>query len=111
LEKCHDGNSLAAYTYFVMTAPSREVLEEYVRPKLEQFLAARGLALSEAKNRIVHINKGFNFLGFTIRRFGRKVLTKPQKEKVEAHIGRLKAIVEEHQCVRAGGPDLATSTR
>ncbi len=68
-----------------------------MRPKLEQFLAARGLALSEAKTRIVHIDEGFNFLGFTIRRFGRKVLTKPQKEKGEAHIGRLKAIVEEHQ--------------
>ena len=59
------GISLVRYADdFVVTAPSREVLENYVRPKLEQFLAERGLALSEAKTRIVHIDEGFNFLGF-----------------------------------------------
>jgi RNA-directed DNA polymerase len=88
------GVSLVRYADdFVVVAPSREVLESYVRPKLEQFVAERGLALSEAKTRIVHIEAGFNFLGFTIRRFDGKVLTQPQKEKVQAHIRRLKAMV------------------
>ena len=32
-------------------------------PKLEQFLAERGLALSEAKTRIVHIDEGFQLPG------------------------------------------------
>jgi RNA-directed DNA polymerase len=82
---------------FAALAPSREVLESYVRPKLEQFLAERGLALSEAKTRIVHIEDGFNFLGFTIRRFKGKVLTTPQKEKVQAHIRRLRALVIEYR--------------
>ena len=91
------GVSLVRYADdFVVIAPSREILEAYVRPKLEQFLAARGLVLSEAKTRIVHIEEGFNFLGFTIRRFGDRLLTKPQKEKVQAHMSRLKAIVDEH---------------
>jgi RNA-directed DNA polymerase len=90
------GVSLVRYADdFAAVAPSREILESHVRPKLEQFLAERGLALSEAKTRIVHIDNGFNFLGFTIRRFNGKVLTKPQKEKVQAHIQRLKAIVVE----------------
>src|SRR4030095_13683316 len=40
---------------FVTTAPTREVLETYARPRLEKFLQERGLALSEAKTRIVHI--------------------------------------------------------
>ncbi len=92
------GISLIRYADdFVVTAPSQEVLETYVRPKLEGFLAERGLTLSEAKTRIVHIDAGFNFLGFTIRRFKGRVLTKPQKEKVQAHIRRLKTIVVEHQ--------------
>jgi RNA-directed DNA polymerase len=92
------GVSLVRYADdFVATAPSREVLESYVRPKLEQFLADRGLALSEAKTRIVHIEEGFNFLGFTLRRFKGKVLAKPQKEKVQAHIHRLKAMVVEYR--------------
>jgi RNA-directed DNA polymerase len=78
---------------FVVTAPSREVLEEYIQPKLEAFLAERGLELSEAKTRTVHIDEGFNFLGFTIRRFRGKVLTQPQKEKVQAHLRQLRAVV------------------
>ncbi len=92
------GISLTRYADdFVVAASSREVLEEYVRPKLEAFLAERGLCLSEAKTRIVHIDEGFNFLGFTIRRFHGKVLTKPQKEKVQAHLRRLKGIIKAHQ--------------
>jgi RNA-directed DNA polymerase len=71
---------------FVVTAPNRGVLEDYVRPVLDDFLAQRGLKLSEAKTKIVHVDEGFNFLGFTIRRLGKKVLTKPQKEKVLLHL-------------------------
>jgi RNA-directed DNA polymerase len=51
----------------------------------------------QAKTRIVHIDEGFNFLGFTIRRFKGKLLTMPQKEKVKAHVRRLKGIVVQHQ--------------
>ena len=41
---------------FVTTAPDREVLETYARPRIEGFLKERGLVLSEAKTRIVHIH-------------------------------------------------------
>ena len=70
------------------TAPTREVLETYARPRIEQFLQERGLALNEAKTRIVHIKEGFNFLGFHIRKFGKQgtLLTVPQKEKVLKHV-------------------------
>ncbi len=53
----------------IVTAPSREVLEKYVVPTLTAFLEERGLKLSEAKTRIVHIDDGFDFLGFTVRRY------------------------------------------
>jgi hypothetical protein len=70
----------------VVTAPSREVLENEVVPRLAAFLADRGLELSAAKTRIVHIDDGFDFLGFNIRRFPNgKLLVQPQKEKVSAH--------------------------
>jgi RNA-directed DNA polymerase len=74
---------------FVVTAPSRGILEDHVMPRLVNFLAQRGLTLSEAKTRIVHIDEGFNFLGFNIRRYGRKLLTTPQKEKVLSHLRSL----------------------
>jgi len=82
---------------FVVTAPTKEVLEDYVLPKLEAFLATRGLSLNEAKTGIVHIEEGFNFLGFTIHSINGKVLTKPQKEKVQAHLSRIKAYLRKNR--------------
>jgi RNA-directed DNA polymerase len=89
------GISLVRYADdFVVTAPTRETLLEYVVPRLNQFLAERGLTLSEAKTRIVHVDEGFNFLGFTIRRFGSTVLTQPQKEKVQRHLRSVKELLD-----------------
>src|SRR5438128_6454683 len=85
---------------FEVTAPTREVLETYVRPRLESFLQERGLAFSEAKTQIIHIRAGFNFLGFHLRQFGRrktKVLTVPQKEKVLKHLREIRAYLDTHQ--------------
>ena len=83
---------------FVVTAPTQAVLETYVKPKLLEFLQERGLQLSEAKTHIVHIDEGFDFLGFHIRRFKkRKVLTKPQKKKVIKHLQGIKAYLNTHQ--------------
>lgn len=66
----YKGVSLIRYADdFVVTPRAREVLEDYVIPRLTDFLVGRGLSLSETKTRIVHIGDGFNFLGFTIRRF------------------------------------------
>lgn len=83
---------------FVVTAPSQEVLETYVKPKLMDFLQQRGLQLSEAKTHLVHIDEGFDFLGFHIRRFNqRTLLTKPQKKKVIEHLHSIKAYLNTHQ--------------
>lgn len=92
------GISLIRYADDVaVTAPSREVLEQYVVPKLKAFLAGRGLRLSEAKTRIVHIDEGFHFLGFEIRRFRGTLLTRPEKAKVIAHLGDIKAYLNAHK--------------
>ncbi len=90
---------------FVATAPTREVLETYVRPRLEHFLQERGLAFSEAKTRIVHLRDGFNFLGFQIRKFGRRretLLTVPHKEKVLKHLREIRAYLDAHKQTPAG---------
>ena len=89
------GISLIRYADdFVVTAPSKEVIEEYVLPKLQTFLAERGLSLNRGKTQIVHRDEGFNFLGFNIRNYKGKLLTKPQKEKVQQHLRHLKGILE-----------------
>lgn len=89
---------------FVITAPTREVLETYARPRVEKFLEERGLALSAAKTRIVHLTEGLNFLGFHIRKFGQQgtLLTVPQKEKVLKHLRALRSYLDAHKQTPAG---------
>ena len=48
---------------FIITGDSQELLQNEVRPLVEQFLQERGLALSADKPRITHIDEGFDFLG------------------------------------------------
>ncbi|MEC4886199.1 MAG: group II intron reverse transcriptase/maturase, partial [Scytonema sp. PMC 1070.18] len=68
---------------FIVTSKSRENLEK-VLILIKQWLLERGLEISEQKTRIVHIDDGFNFLGFNIRQYKGKLLIKPQKEKALA---------------------------
>jgi hypothetical protein len=97
------GISLIRYADdFVVMAPTRKALEEYVIPKLEEFLATRGLALNEAKTHIMRQEDGFNFLGFNIRRFGNTLLTQPQKEKVKRHLKRIKAMLDGNKQATTG---------
>ncbi|MQY20948.1 hypothetical protein NRB20_40570 [Nocardia sp. RB20] len=51
---------------------------------LDRVLQARGLSFNEDKTSIVSLDQGFDFLGFTIRRFttprGGKLLIKPSAQ-------------------------------
>jgi RNA-directed DNA polymerase len=63
---------------------------ESVREKLAGWLAERGLALNEDKTRIVCLTQGFDFLGWTFRRYpGPKLLITPSKAAVRRHRERL----------------------
>jgi len=75
---------------FIITGESEELPENKVRPLTENFLEKRGLSLSEEKTKISHINDGFDFLGFNIRKYRGKLLTKPSKSgiaSIKAEIG------------------------
>ena len=64
---------------FIITGESREVLEE-IKQDLILFLKERGLELSEEKTLITHVNDGFDFLGFNIRKYRNgMLLIKPSK--------------------------------
>lgn len=79
----------------IITAETKEALEA-ILPEVETWLAARGLKLNPEKTQIRHLADGFNFLGFTIRRYGRKTLVTPQKEKVQAKLREIKAWLRAH---------------
>jgi RNA-directed DNA polymerase len=50
---------------------------QQVKAKLAVWLTPRGLVFNEDKTRIVHVDAGFDFLGFNVRRYDGKLLIKP----------------------------------
>jgi RNA-directed DNA polymerase len=48
---------------FIVTGKSKEVLENEVKPLVEQFMKERGLTLSQEKTLVTHIENGLDFLG------------------------------------------------
>jgi RNA-directed DNA polymerase len=46
---------------FIITGTSKELLEREVKPCVEEFLAARGLELSQEKTKITHISEASTF--------------------------------------------------
>ncbi len=70
---------------------SREEAEQ-VKARLAAWLAPRGLAFNDDTTRIVHLDDGFDFLGFTIRRYQQRVvLITPSKAAVKRNRERLTA--------------------
>ncbi|MFD3844247.1 group II intron maturase-specific domain-containing protein, partial [Streptomyces sp. NPDC058642] len=56
---------------------------EQVKEKLSEWLEPRGLRFNEEKTRITHVENGFDFLGFNIRRYDGKLLIKPSADAVK----------------------------
>ena len=94
---------------FLVTAPSKEIAEE-ICELIRVFLAERGLELSESKTLITHINDGFNFLGWSFRKYGGIFLTKPSRESVKKIIDKIRGIIHkaaawtQEQLIRALNP-------
>jgi len=63
---------------------------EQVKARLARWLAPRGLAFNEGKTRIVTLDEGFDFLGFSVRRYHGKLLIKPSKAAVRRIRERLR---------------------
>jgi RNA-directed DNA polymerase len=75
---------------FVVTCASKELLEEVVKPTIDEFLKIRGLQLNPKKTHITHLKDGFDFLGFNFRIYPRKkhpngygLLIKPAKQNIQ----------------------------
>ena len=72
---------------------------EQVKARMAGWLAPRGLSFNEAKTRIVTLEDGFDFLGFTVRRHAGKLITRPSKAAVKRVKHRLAA---EMRALRGG---------
>ena len=78
---------------FIITGNSENLLSNQVKPIIEKFLSERGLELSAEKTRISHINDGFDFLGFNIRKYKGKLLIKPSKSSRKSVRKKIKDVL------------------
>ena len=77
-------NVIAYADDFIVTAATAEILKEKILPKLVDMLKTVGLELSLDKTKITPIEEGFDFLGFTMRKYKNgHVLTKPSKGNIK----------------------------
>lgn len=79
---------------FVITGNSPELLKDKVIPIVTEFLAERGLELSQEKSKITHIDEGFNFLGFNVRKYKGKLLIKPAKENIKVFLKDIRSTIK-----------------
>ena len=85
---------------FIITSAEKEVLEREIKPMLVEFLAERGLELSEEKTVITHIDDGFDFLGFNIRKFKGVLLTQPSKKCVKKFLDGIRYTIDSNKSCR-----------
>ena len=96
---------------FIITGDTKEILEHSVKPLVADFLAERGLTLSEEKTKITHITDGFDFLGFNVRKFGDTLLTQPSKDRTKRMLSKVKDEIKrfrgdaQHELIYAIEPD------
>jgi RNA-directed DNA polymerase len=74
---------------FVVHCHTRQEALE-VKARLAAWLAPRGLAFNEDKTRVLSLDEGYDFLGFNVRRYRRKLLIKPSKAAVRRIRERLR---------------------
>lgn len=79
---------------FIITASSREIIENEIVPLVTEFLAQRGLSLSEEKTKITHITEGFDFLSQNSRKYPNgKMLQMPSDKAIVEIKHKLREVV------------------
>ena len=87
-------------TRLIITGKSKELLENKVKPLVEEFMTERGLSLAQEKTKITHINEGFDFLGWNVRKYNGKLLTKPSNKNVQAFLQDIRNTVKANKSAK-----------
>jgi len=99
--KDHDKVNVIVYADdFVITGNSKELLENHIKPKVVKFLKERGLELSEEKTKLTHIEQGFDFLGFNVRKYREKLLIKPSKKSIKTFLMKVRQLIKDNPAVK-----------
>jgi RNA-directed DNA polymerase len=72
---------------------TKKLLENEVKPLVEQFLRDRGLQLSPEKTCVTPIEQGFDFLGQHLRKFSGKLLIQPSKKNTHSFLEKVRELI------------------
>lgn len=104
--KALKGNKINFIRYaddFIATGNSKELLVDIVDPTIADFLDERDLRLSPEKTMITHIEEGFDFLGFNVRKYKAKLLITPSKGNVKKFLAKIRETIKGNKQATAGG--------
>jgi RNA-directed DNA polymerase len=87
-------NVIAYADDFIVTAATKEILEDRILPILHSALKELGLELSMEKTKITNIKDGFDFLGFHFRKYNGKLLIKPSKANIKKFLKEIKLVIK-----------------
>lgn len=96
VDKRYDHHKINFVRYaddFIVTADSEETAKE-IAELIKLFLKERGLELSESKTLISHIDDGFVFLGWNLRKYKGKLLIKPSKGSIDKITKKISDIIK-----------------
>nr|YP_009054587.1 hypothetical HNH homing endonuclease [Bracteacoccus aerius]AIK29074.1 hypothetical HNH homing endonuclease [Bracteacoccus aerius] len=90
---------------FVVTRANKQLIQDVIKPAIQEFLAVRGLELSGSKTLTTRIEDGFDFLGYNIRVYkdakklpdGKVLLIKPSKKFITRVQNKIWAIFCKHR--------------
>ena len=85
---------------FVVTGMTKEILEQEVKPVIERFLETRGLELSQEKTVLTHIDDGFDFLGWNVRKYKGKLIIKPAKKRTKAFLDSIRDTIKRNKATK-----------
>ena len=93
---CHEDVHFIRYADdFIVISESKDSLQQEAIPIIKSFLAERGLSLSAEKTKITHIDNGFDFLGWNVRRRDNKqVLVEPSKKNLTAILNKIHDVIK-----------------
>jgi len=83
---------------FVVTGKSEKTLEQ-VKDVIQEFLMKRGLELSEEKTKITHIEEGFDFLGWSFKKYNQKLIIKPSEKSIKSITNKLSETIKQSKGV------------
>ena len=92
----HKTNPIVRYAddFIIMAKSENEA--ELIKERVKHFLKRKvGLELSEEKTHITEISKGFDFLGFNVRKFKEKLLIKPARDNIKEFRLKIKEMMKE----------------